>query len=292
MSRALQSNIAIRTTAIIAVIAATVYFVQKLRKANDLHVRGVQAQHGKVHVNPALKLRPEDVSTAISNAPRAVPRVVHVTYKNKSIVPDKVWRQYDKYAKGYNIKFYDDEQCRRYLRDHFPPHVLQRYLTIKSGAHRADMFRYAVLYREGGVYLDVKTILLRPLDEIIGLTSNIAVLSREPPDTVYQGIIVAAPLDTRFLHLLDMAIATPDELLEINYFIFVGQYYVTVQEALHVHHLVPTDDVPGWRIFAEVCDRTTVNGICNQLDRYGFCCYIVDSKGQMMFKTRYPDFPW
>jgi hypothetical protein len=45
------------------------------------------------------------------------------------------------------------------------------------GAARADVFRYLLLYKRGGVYLDIKSGLTRPLDEIL-LPDDQALLSQ------------------------------------------------------------------------------------------------------------------
>ncbi len=37
----------------------------------------------------------------------------------------------------------------------------------RYGVVLADIFRYLVIYNEGGVYLDIKSTVNRPLDEII-----------------------------------------------------------------------------------------------------------------------------
>lgn len=48
--------------------------------------------------------------------------------------------------------------------------MLSRYQNLKPeyGAARADLFRYLLLYRYGGIYLDLKSTIIRPLDEVVG----------------------------------------------------------------------------------------------------------------------------
>ena len=140
---------------------------------------------------------------------RVIPRVVHMTYTSREHVPAKVWAQYERFAPEFEVRFYDDAACVEYLRTHYHPRVLERYLRIKAGAHRADLFRYALLYIEGGVYLDVKTRLVRPLRDCIDFSQNTTVLSSKNK-SIYQGIIFARPGEQIFLNLIYAILETSD----------------------------------------------------------------------------------
>lgn len=76
-------------------------------------------------------------------------KVIHLTYMSREAVPAYVWDQYRRFALGYQIRFYNDTECLGYLLQNYP-HLVGRYQQLKKGPHRADMFRYAVLHREGG----------------------------------------------------------------------------------------------------------------------------------------------
>ena len=51
---------------------------------------------------------------------------------------------------------YNDADCRAFIRSAFPPDVLYAYDLLIPTAFKADLWRYCVLYKFGGVYLDVK----------------------------------------------------------------------------------------------------------------------------------------
>ena len=63
----------------------------------------------------------------------------------------------------------DDTDMEEYLRNNYEPEILDLYLRInpKYGAARADFFRYLLMYREGGVYLDIKSAATIPLSEML-----------------------------------------------------------------------------------------------------------------------------
>ena len=51
---------------------------------------------------------------------------------------------------------YNDDDCRAFIRDAFPPDVVAAYDLLIPTAFKADLWRYCVLYKFGGVYLDIK----------------------------------------------------------------------------------------------------------------------------------------
>ena len=51
---------------------------------------------------------------------------------------------------------FDDTDCQNFIGEHFDPDVLYAYNKLIPGAFKADLWRYCVLYINGGVYLDIK----------------------------------------------------------------------------------------------------------------------------------------
>ena len=57
---------------------------------------------------------------------------------------------------NFNHYLYDDEQCREFIKEHFSEDILKAYDSIVPAAIKIDLWRYCVLYKYGGIYLDVK----------------------------------------------------------------------------------------------------------------------------------------
>jgi Glycosyltransferase sugar-binding region containing DXD motif len=51
---------------------------------------------------------------------------------------------------------FDDQDCRTFLQKNFQRDVVDAYDCLQPGAYKADLWRYCVLYKYGGVYLDIK----------------------------------------------------------------------------------------------------------------------------------------
>jgi len=67
----------------------------------------------------------------------------------------------------YEYMFYDNNECRLFIKNNFNEIILNSYDLIIPGAFKADFFRYCFLYINGGCYFDCKSILRIPLRKII-----------------------------------------------------------------------------------------------------------------------------
>lgn len=79
----------------------------------------------------------------------------------------KSWRDLNPH---YAYRYFDDDAQRQYIYDHGSQALIRAYRAATSGAARCDLWRCLIIYREGGIYSDVDTTLLVPLDQI--LSSN------------------------------------------------------------------------------------------------------------------------
>ena len=74
---------------------------------------------------------------------------------------------------------FHDAECRDFIAREYPPDVLMAYDCLIPTAFKADLWRYCVLYKYGGVYLDAKLGGVRP--PTAGTTFDSSVEGAEPP---------------------------------------------------------------------------------------------------------------
>jgi Glycosyltransferase sugar-binding region containing DXD motif len=185
--------------------------------------------------------------SAEHHSANAIPMVIYQTYNHKQLIPSKVDENLRLFAPGYRRYIYDDEECLDFLQKHFHPHVVEGFRYLK-GPHKADLFRYAVLYIHGGVYLDIKTQLLVPLEEIFphrhpnntNPTTYTClcwddVESDGIPRCMYQGIIATPRGNPLFLRAIQQMLAENIPIYE--YHLVVKQMYELVNEQIQVPHL-------------------------------------------------------
>jgi mannosyltransferase OCH1-like enzyme len=120
-----------------------------------------------------------------------LPKIIHQTYPDRqlpSCYKQNIFR-IKQLNPGWDYRFYDDEDIKDYIARNFPE-VLDYYHRIdkRYGVAKADLFRYLLIYNEGGIYLDIKSTVTRPLDEVVP-SKNSYLLShwKNGPDDRYAG---------------------------------------------------------------------------------------------------------
>ena len=58
----------------------------------------------------------------------------------------------------FNHQLFDDYDCREFIKKNFTLEILNAYDSLIPGAYKADLWRYCILYKLGGIYLDIKYI--------------------------------------------------------------------------------------------------------------------------------------
>lgn len=103
----------------------------------------------------------------------SIPKVVIQTW-NTSDLPEKI-KHITTYMQimnpSYEFKLYTDADILLFLTtfsDDIDDNelLLETYNSIIIGAAKADFFRYLVLYKYGGIYLDMDAIIIQPIEEL------------------------------------------------------------------------------------------------------------------------------
>ena len=99
-----------------------------------------------------------------------IPKKIHFTCKDKNNIDNKIWIQcLDKYKSmypDYEICIHDNNDIYKLISDNYPE-FLEKIKKIKTGAILADLFRYLILYLEGGIYSDLDCEPIKKIDELL-----------------------------------------------------------------------------------------------------------------------------
>jgi len=225
------------------------------------------------------------------------PRSIYQTTESTKL-PSKLAANFEKYAKGWGRTIFNDSMAIALLDEYYQPEVSVAFRALRQGAHKADLFRYAVMYVLGGVYLDIKTELLTPLDWLFeDRTSIFLVISHISPGTIYNGILAAPSHQPIFLYMVQYMLERGDP--GKNYFYNIAalfDYVAANCESLWTWapdrcFKRQTCAFAGMKFrFAQEEQRAAVQ--CpDGRDRHGHCAYITESC-EKIFKERYSDYPW
>lgn len=122
-----------------------------------------------------------------------IPKTLYLTYKTKDI-PPQILQHFQTWNPGWNIQFYDDQDCIAFLKKHYPERYVNFFQQVKYGPIKADLWRLCVLHKYGGVYCDVDLILLKGVEQFLEPTANFAsCLGYEGSNQIFQAFLAATP---------------------------------------------------------------------------------------------------
>ena len=123
-----------------------------------------------------------------------IPLNIFQTWHTKNL-PEKMQQTVD-YIKESNPAFkhhlYDDNDCRDFIAQNYSQEVLLAFDSLIPGAYKADLWRYCILYKLGGIYLDIK---YKPINnfKFISLTEKEHFVRDRPDKCIYNAFIACLP---------------------------------------------------------------------------------------------------
>lgn len=161
---------------VLLLLISTIFYRQKQYKDNEYFITDISdklcnCENGENY----------DGSELQSNL---IPKHIYQTSKSTKLTKSmgKAVESWTKLNPDYKYTFYNDEKAREFIEKNFTSRVLSAYDKIIPGAYKADLFRYCLLYKYGGIYVDIKSVCLESLNKYIEGVSFIA-----PIDTPWKG---------------------------------------------------------------------------------------------------------
>ena len=120
---------------------------------------------------PKLNAAPRRSIIPNENFGSRIPKIFHQTYRDKTL-PLPLAQNREKIIAmnpGWDCRLHDDNDINGFILKNYGARVLKQFQRIRPeyGAARADFFRYLLLYKVGGIYLDVKAAPDLPFDTIL-----------------------------------------------------------------------------------------------------------------------------
>jgi len=120
----------------------------------------------------------------------AIPKIIYQTNSSLKLplyARLQIWN-FKRRHKDFKYILYDDAMINDFIKNNFNQKIYDVYNSIQIGAAKADFFRYAILYINGGIYLDLDaTIIISSLNKILTPTSNaIIATEKTKPSRVYE----------------------------------------------------------------------------------------------------------
>lgn len=207
---------------------------------------------------------------------------IFATFYAKDKIPQYVFDMFAAKAPNHRMIVYDDDEAEVFIRANYTDAVVQRFHTLK-GAHKADLIRFCWLYVMGGWYIDIKTILIAPLDDITPKPNQVIAIRGHlyPFLGSHIGVLYGAPGTPLFGNMIQRIIRTPVREPSMNYLTFCMQF---------AQFAVP-ECQPSMVWMTESCDPSNCKAL-GGADRYGMCCMIRHATKGVVMHSRDRNYPY
>ena len=121
-----------------------------------------------------------------------IPRIVIQTSKDP--IPPNVFDQLKKQLNGWEYLYFSDNDILEFFKENTEdafPDIIDKFNSFTTGPHKADLFRYYYIYKNGGVFIDSDLMLYDPLEGIAGTNSFVSVWAIKPAGSVFNGFLGA-----------------------------------------------------------------------------------------------------
>lgn len=152
----------------------------------------------------------------LSSLEESVPKTVYLSWVSKELPPLMMNNlDYNKRLNPtYTFEMFDDTRCRDFIKDHYDARVVKAFDLLVPGAYKSDLWRYCILYKRGGVYMDIKCKCVVPLDACVALCSTVFV--RDLPtinsdgtknrNGLWNGFMISPPGNPIFKQCIDKVV--------------------------------------------------------------------------------------
>lgn len=133
---------------------------------------------------------------------QVIPFIIHQTWKSKNMPQGMInamnsWKNLNS---DYEHRYYDDSDVINYVNNfdctefNFDKNkLLTAFNKINSGAGRADIFRYLIMYNIGGVYADADTVCLKSITQYLNPQDNTFITGNDLQRYIHQWFFLCTP---------------------------------------------------------------------------------------------------
>jgi mannosyltransferase OCH1-like enzyme len=105
----------------------------------------------------------------------------------------------------FNVYLYDEDECRDFIQTHFSQTVLNAYNALIPCSYKSDLWRFCVLYINGGVYLDIKYQCVNNF-KLIALTEKEYFVRDILEGNTYTALIITLPKNEILLKCINQIV--------------------------------------------------------------------------------------
>ncbi len=121
-----------------------------------------------------------------------IPKVIYQTWKtqNLPIKVQKLRKKMYKLNSEYEYIIYTDEQMNDFISSNAPKEIKDAFFRINNIVAKADIWRYFILYTNGGLYLDIDSEITGRLDDLLTDDDTAIITAEKNKDMFVQWALI------------------------------------------------------------------------------------------------------
>lgn len=134
-----------------------------------------------------------------------IPKKIYQTYKNNiyhNISHYNSVKSLLDYNPDYDYYFFNDIDCREFIKKNYENEILESYDRLYPCAYKADLFRYLLIYKYGGIYIDNKYLVRKSFDDIIKQNDINLYCQDINEKLLFNSLLISIPNDKNYKILI------------------------------------------------------------------------------------------
>jgi mannosyltransferase OCH1-like enzyme len=129
-----------------------------------------------------------------TNINSIIPLNLYTCWHSKDLPPylNHIYEEVKKTNPEFKHYLYDEKMCAEFIKENFHHEVFKAYNNLIPNAYKSDLWRYCVLYINGGIYYDIKFSCKNNF-KFIYLTEKEEFISDIEKNNYINGLLVAKP---------------------------------------------------------------------------------------------------
>jgi mannosyltransferase OCH1-like enzyme len=146
-----KNKLLLQIILILVFVIIIIYFLNKKESFEDYDKEILLTE-------PLNNIHTIDINT---NNNQYIPKNIYLTWETSDMqkMSPKMKESVELLKKVNNdcsVYIFDNDQCYNFLKKYFKEEVSNAFNNLIPGAYKADLWRYCVLYKYGGIYQDIK----------------------------------------------------------------------------------------------------------------------------------------
>jgi len=170
--------------------------IQQNKQKNELNqkinekIKSIKEKNEAISIYKSLNI-PFQNKTHIKSI---IPLNLYTCWHTKDLPPylNSLYESVKNNNPEFNHYLYDEEMCAEFIKENFNNDVLNAYNSLIPNSYKSDLWRFCVLYINGGIYYDIKFSCKNNF-KFISLTEKEVFIRDRPTNYFLTGLIVVKP---------------------------------------------------------------------------------------------------